>query len=175
MRNLVFTTNFHPNEAVATEMAKLVAQRLRKEGCDVTIVDLETLRKGWRKPHWAKEYAQDEMARGKLLLRAMAEHPGETFDWHDSSLEGLKQRYGTDEAALELTRGGYHIVEVPAILVPQENSTISIHGEGETGLIARYFQEKSDVNLSREAGFLSSEKVEKLAGQILEIAKRTSR
>jgi len=175
MRNLVFTTNLHPNEAVAIKMAKLVAQRLREEGCNVTVVDLETLRKGRRKPHWAKEYAQDEMARGKLLLEAKVKYPGDTFDWHDSSLEGLKQRYGTEEAALELTRGGYHLVEVPAIYVPQENLEISIHGEGEQGLMARYFRERSDVNLSREAGFLSPEKVEKLAGQILEIAKRTNR
>lgn len=71
-----------------------------------------------------------------------------------------------------MARGGYYLVEVPAVYAPQENPAISIHGEGEKDLITRYFLERSNVGLSHEVGLLSPEKVENLAKQISEIVKQ---
>lgn len=171
MRNIVFTVHMHPNEEVAGEMASLVADSLRQSGRTVEIIDLEKLRKGWRKPHWAKEMSHADMARPKLLLEAMKTHQGEFFDFHDSPFEGLQKRYGKEKPSLELTRSGYHLVETPAVYVSQEDPEISMHAEGER-TVNRYFTRRSDVVLSREAGLLSSEMVDTIAGEILQVVER---
>jgi len=171
MRNIIFTTRFHPNEEVAVQMAELVANRLRQQGRKVEIVDLESLRKGWRKPNWAKAYSQNDKDRGKLLFEAMSAHDGEFFVFHDSPSEGIRKTFDTDGPAIELTRDGYYIVETPAVYVPQEDKKISGNVEGDR-MINRYFDQRSDVTHSKESGFLSEQNIEVLAMKILSVVER---
>ena len=63
-----FIIHMHPTEDVAAEIASLVADRLQQIGYRVKIIDLEKLRKGWRKPHWAEEMSHANKERPRLLL-----------------------------------------------------------------------------------------------------------
>ncbi len=161
----------HPNEAVAVHMASAVAEELIREGRTVEIVDLENLRTGWGKPHWATEMSRNDTARLHLLMKALRDHEGEFFDWHDSPVEGLVKSFGTDRPTLELTRAGYYLVETPAEYVSQEDPQVSMHAEGER-TVNRYFTRRSDVDASREAGFLSPSMVNELTQKIFEVVER---
>lgn len=152
-------------------MSHLVAERLKLQGRNVEIIDLEKIRKGREKNHWAKTLSENDQANAELFMEVLSRHDGEFFDWHDSPVEGLKKTYGTDQPTLELTRSGYHLVETPAVYVSQEDPEISTRAEGER-IINRYFTKRSGVRLSTEAGFLSAEIINNLSEQILKVVTR---
>ena len=161
----------HPNEGVAVQMAHLVAENLKQQGRGVEIIDLEKLRKERQKEHWAKSMSENDQVKAKFFMEVLGTREGEFFDFHDSPIEGLRQSYGADQPTLELTRSGYHLVETPAVYVPQEDPEISRHAEEER-MINRYFTKRADVRLSHEAGLLSTEMVDSLAKQILKVVTR---
>ncbi len=172
MKNALITRNFHPNEHVAYDMAEKVHYMLLADEISSTLIDLEILRKRGRSlmPSWHDELADGPNERYLHLNRVKDAYPNHRlFDFHDSDIEDLKEYKMLIEPIIMDSSHGYYEVEWPAIYIQQEDPEVYRRGKEMDLRTAKYFEQRSSPELTREAGLCTEVSVRNIVNQIINL------